>query len=362
MLGYVVRPVEHDDLSALYALSTLAGPGFTSLQPELKFLDKLISKSVASFKSPSPDRSHLFFLVMEELDTGGLVGCASVKTNVGTEDFMCADFILSGENGQIKYADEDYSALNLERTLQGYSEVGSLYLHPSHRASGAGRFLARARYYLMASSSEVFCQPIVAQLRGWCDEKGKSPFFDAVWAERLAMSYEQSDKLLARDGAGNILRQFQGLRIELASLPHEARSKVGVPHPTAAGALKLLNQEGFNVSTLVDLADGGPIVVADPLKIRSTQQAQSVFLMPRPVLGSPELGMVARRDLRNFRTFIGELEADKSQSINCPEHAFDTLRADPRSKFLFSSNASIAGRPETLEPIASYQTMVPTNA
>ena len=97
---YRIRAVREADLDGFFALSELTGTGFTSLQPDREFLARMIAKSVQSFQTPDPDKSQSFLLVMEEAQSGELVGCASVKTGVGGENFKCADFELIGSDGR----------------------------------------------------------------------------------------------------------------------------------------------------------------------------------------------------------------------------------------------------------------------
>ena len=328
--GYIIRPVSSGDLDGLFALCLQAGPGFTSLQAEETYLRALIACGEASFGSPEGSAKGTYFLVMEHCETGDLVGCASVKTGVGSDAFMCADFEMNGPS-------ERPDALTLQRTLQGFTEVGSLFLHPAHRASGAGRYLARARYMLMATRPDLFDQPIVSQLRGWCDEAECSPFYDAIWSPRLDQTYEESDARLARDGAGFILSEFDGLHVPLDTLDEKALHAIGRPHDTAAGALRLLVQEGFRPSSLIDMSDGGPIVMSTIGELNSARTARQVSLLD----GHPEPGaqmtLITASSLQDFRAYVGCVSIDAQDRVTCHASAISQLNAGQDTRFLISA-------------------------
>lgn len=328
--GYIIRPVNAGDLKGLFALCLQAGPGFTSLQAEKTYLRALIACSEASFGARDGGAKGTYFLVMEHCQTGDVVGCASVKTGVGSDTFMCADFEMNGPS-------QRPDALTLRRTLQGFTEVGSLFLHPAHRASGAGRYLARARYMLMATRPDLFDKPIVSQLRGWCDEAECSPFYDAIWSPRLGQTYEESDARLARDGAGFILAEFDGLNVPLAALDKKALHAIGRPHDTAAGALRLLAQEGFHPSPLIDMSDGGPIVVSTLAQLHSARTARPVFLMDGAPEPSPHMTLIASSSLQDFRAYVGCVSIDAQDRVICPGSALSQLRASEETRFLIST-------------------------
>lgn len=326
--GYAIRPVRAADLDGVFDLSLLAGTGLTSLQPDVMFLEELIAKSEASFRWPEQGKSQCFVLVMETFDTNEIVGCASIKTCVGTDDFMCADFATTGSPSAPS------RDLVLERTLEGFTEVGSLYLRADHRASGAGRFLARARYILMSNQKQLFSQPIVAQLRGHSDEAGNSAFYDEIWSNRLRMTYQQSDARLAREGAAFILDAYEGLGIDPRSLSIASAEAIGRPHPTAAGALKLLEEEGFRRANLIDLADGGPIMVGQLASLICLQAARPVSLSKRNSTPSGGPGMLSNCAFSGFRACVGAFQ-EADASITCSAFVEDFLES-PGQPILFS--------------------------
>jgi arginine N-succinyltransferase len=317
--GYFIRPARNSDLADMHEISKLAGPGFTSLQPDLDYLSALIAKSEQSFRYPDADTSQTFLLVLETAEGGQIVGCASIKTGVGSDEFMCADFVADGPVSK-------RTTLTLRRTLQDYTEVGSLFLHPDHRASGAGRYLARARYMLMATRPDLFGQPIVSQLRGHCNATGHSPFYDAIWLPRLGLTYQDTDVLLANEGAGFLIDRFEGLEVPLAALDVAARATVGQPHETARGALRLLCQEGFRISSLIDLSDGGPITLAQLNNLTSPKHAETVTVTPGQPGAAGALALMTSSTFDDFCGYVGQLNPIDGHVI-CPGSVTERLYA-----------------------------------
>ncbi|MGE6696388.1 arginine N-succinyltransferase [Hyphomonas sp. NPDC076900] len=315
---YGIRPVCASDMDGVLALSMRAGAGLTSLQPDARFIEALIGKSEASFAQPAHSESQVFLLIMESFETGDLVGCASVKTRVSTDDFLCADFEWHGDRPG------GPANLVLKRTLAGYTEVGSLFLRADHRASGAGRFLARARYMLMGARKHLFDRPIVAQLRGWSDAEGRAPFYENVWRNRLSIPYQQCDARLARDGAKFILDAYEGLEIDIRTLSVEAAAAIGRTHPTASGALSLLEQEGFRCANLVDLADGGPLLIATIGALPCWQTARPVALAVSKPAPTASLAMLTNASFDGFRACVGAF-TERHGSVACPGYVADFL-------------------------------------
>lgn len=336
--GYIIRPVAAGDLEGLFALCLRAGPGFTSLQADKPYLRALIAASEASFASPAPGGRGTYFLVMESCMTGEIVGCTSVKTGVGSDAFLCADFQMLGASGRSLNPGEAVSDLVLRRTLQGYSEVGSLYLHPAHRASGAGRFLARARYMLMATRPDIFDQPIVSQLRGWSDVHERSPFYDSIWLQRLGQTYGQTDSRLAREGAEFILSDFEGLEVAINRLDEDAVRAIGRPHDTAAGAFRLLQQEGFRPSSLIDMSDGGPLVEAALGDLASIRTAHSVIMVDGVPQPSAPMSLLSSASLENYWAYVGSVSNDARNCASVQKRDLMLLSARGAGPALFSSN------------------------
>ena len=80
MSSYVVRAAGPKDLEGFKQLRHAAGAGFTSLMLDDKALAEKLALSEQSFaadvSAPGPER---YFLALEHMASGQVVGCAGVK-------------------------------------------------------------------------------------------------------------------------------------------------------------------------------------------------------------------------------------------------------------------------------------------
>ena len=154
------------DLAALLDLVALTGPGFTSLPVCRRRLGERLALSEASFARQVAPRDAWYTLVLDAGD-GAVAGVAGVRVTVGQHR----------PHPSFRVTDR---TLTLVYECDGWSEVGSLFLHPARRGGGAGTLLARARYMLIATAPELFAPTVMAELRGFFTPDGSSPFYEGI--------------------------------------------------------------------------------------------------------------------------------------------------------------------------------------
>lgn len=257
----VIRPAGERDLDALVDLVGHAGPGLTSLPACRSTLGERLALSAASFAGRMPRTEAWYTLAMEEVATGALAGVASVRAAVGTRrphhSFRVATLAQHSPAARVRF---DHQALMLVNECDGWSEVGSLFVHPAHRGGGTGALLARARYMLIAARPDLFADTVMAELRGWFDADARNPFWEGVSRHFFRMDFEQADRLVA-SGDGQFLNDLlprHPVYVELVDAA--ARAAIGRVHRDGEAALAMLRREGFVWSKLIDVFDGGPTV------------------------------------------------------------------------------------------------------
>jgi arginine N-succinyltransferase len=241
--------------------------------------------------------------VLEELDTGAILGTAAVYPDVGhpfgffsyrrAREVRHATSIESRASLELLYPCNDYT---------GATEVGTLAVLPSLRGTGAGRLLAQSRYLLIASFPELFGEIIMAEMRGWQDAPGQSPFWTAVGRTFFGMEFEYADLLSATRGSEFIADLLPRQPIYVDLLPREAREAIGRPHMSSAPALALLRQEGFRHERLVDIFDAGPQVHAHRSDIRTIAASRPAEVASIPARNTINV-LAARRRLEDFCVF-----------------------------------------------------------
>ena len=271
---FILRPARLSDLEQLVSLVSRLTDSITSIPQDRDFLEKRIHKSIRSFYPnvyQPGDEQYLF--VLEGPD--GIVGTSAIIARVGgyqpfytyqitQEAFTSADLKL----------EKSHPTLSLRASHDGPTEIGSLYLRPDCRHSGLGRFLSLARFLFIARFPERFRSHTVAELRGYLDESGKSPFWEQVAKPFFEQEFSEADFL---SGLGNksFIRDLMPrhpLYTEL--IPPEARAVIGKVHKDTVPAKSLLEREGFLTIDEVDIFDAGPILQARTKKIRSVAEAR----------------------------------------------------------------------------------------
>ena len=263
----VVRPAGPADIDALMELAFLSGRGFTSL-PE----DRL---SEASFAGQADARDAWYVLMLENVETGRIEGVAGVKGGVGVKrPHFSFRVVTLAQYSSATATRFDHKALVLVNECNDCSEVGSLFLRPGKRQSGAGALLARSRYLLIGADRSRFCETIMAELRGWFDESDISPFWEGIASKFFRLPFEEADRMITSTDGQFILDLAPRHPIYMELVGDAAREAIGAVHRHGVPALKMLDQEGFQQSGLVDIFDGGPTMTCQRDRIRTISEAR----------------------------------------------------------------------------------------
>jgi arginine N-succinyltransferase len=305
-MSFVVRAATKSDLQAIYEMAKLTGGGFTNLPPDKPALAAKLERSAAAFaREGGPPADELFVLVLEDSASGEVRGTAQLVTKVGQSHPFNSYRMVTEENESPELGRTVRAQLLVPVTdLAGSSEVGGLFLHPAERAAGLGLLLARSRYLFIAMHRARFAERILAELRGIIDERGGSPFWDAVGGQFFGMGFQQADHFNAMHGSALIAGLMPRHPLYVAMLPASARSAIALPHPSGRAAMRMLEAEGFAHEGYVDLFDGGPTMTARTDELRSVRDARALPLDDEATEGEPAL--LARGTLAEFRCCYGE--------------------------------------------------------
>jgi arginine N-succinyltransferase len=271
----VVRPAGEGDFEALMELAILSGRGFTSLPEDETTLKQRLATSAASFSGELAPLEAWYSLMLEEHETGQVLGVAGVKAAVGLKrPFFSFRVVTMTQFSSAIRTRFDHSALVLVNECSGWSEVGSLFLRPERRGGGAGSLLSRARYLLMAAAPERFNDMVLSELRGWFDEDGTCPFWETVGCRFFRLPFDQADLMSASTDGQFILDLAPRHPIYLEVLPKPVQDAVGRVHREGEPARAMLEQEGFRPQNLVDIFDAGPTMAARRDDIRTIRTSR----------------------------------------------------------------------------------------
>jgi arginine N-succinyltransferase len=110
--------------------------------------------------------------------------------------------------------------------------------------------------------------------------------------------------------------------VYIAMLDDDARSVIGVPHPTGRAAMRMLENEGFRHDGYVDIFDGGPTMVAHTDMVTSVKNSASAKVTGLD-LTEGERAILATGHLGTFRACFGARVLDGDGGI-----AIDSASAD----------------------------------
>lgn len=299
MTSAIVRPAGKHDLDKLEAMIAHVDPGMLTMPSTREAMAARIDRSLTAFERGSlPPQNECYFLVMEE--DGEILGTASIFTNLGVERpfysyRISRDAKVSPELG-VKV---ELDLLFLVNDYHGDSELGTLFIRRHARGGGRGRLLSFARLMLIAADPVRFGSKAMAEIRGFTDPDGRSPFWDAVGSKFFRMEYRMADALSARDHRfiADLMPRYP---IYVSLLPDEARNVIARPHPDAEPALAMLKAQGFRYNDVVDIFDAGPTVEAfiDHVDtVRESVRMPAAEFLKGPV---PARGLVANPELARF--------------------------------------------------------------
>lgn len=297
----MVRSARSADHSSFTALAASAGTGFTSLAVSADALAEKLAKSEQAFAGQINDRSDAAYqLMLEDTETGKVLGTAAVKAAVGIKkpyfDFKIMTFAQASREASRRF---DMEAMMLVNDFAGCTEVGSLFVSDAARGRGAGRLMAQSRYLLIGADRSRFGSRVVAELRGVVDEKGESVFFNHVTRPFFRMTFDEADRMSASTDNQFILDLMPTHPIYLDHLPAGVREVMGKTHAQGVNARKLLEWEGYEYHRYVDIFDGGPLMDCPVERIRTLSESRVMTV--GEARGEPVEAMISTDRLDDFR-------------------------------------------------------------
>ena len=327
-MSFIIRAARPDDVQPMYEMAKSTGGGFTNLPPDRKALAAKLERSAEAFARTNDEViDDLFVFVLENTDTGEVRGTCQIFAAVG-QKWPFYSYRIGALTQHSEELARTFRAdiLNLSTDLEGTTEVGGLFLHPSERSGGQGMLIARSRYLFIRNHRARFHDKTLAELRGVIDEAGGSPFWDGVAGRFFGMSFQDADEFNGKHGNQFIADLMPKHPVYIAMLPENARAVIGIPHPSGRAAMRMLEEEGFAWEKYVDIFDGGPTMTVRTDQIRSVREAvDSRISGIDERLGDHQDGkkrLIAVGSLANFRTSYGWTEPDPDG---------DGIRIDPAS-------------------------------
>ena len=314
----VVRPSHPSDIDGLYALASSAAGGLTTLPKDRDMLAGYLDDSQRAFeRNITKPRGERYLLVMEDVLSGALVGCAGIKGRVGGfEPHYTYELSSEVKSCTSLGVHKTIQTLHLTETHKGPSEIGTLFVERNRRGHGGGRLMSLSRFLFMGGAPHRFAPTVIAEMRGVSDDEGLSPFWENIGRHFFDLNFAEADLLSAADKqfiADLMPRQ----PIYVPMLSAEAQAVVAAVHQETEPALKLLMNEGFRFANAVDIFDAGPIYVTETNQVRTIKEMKRVTLGKVGEIETDERVLIST-EASDFRATMGQVEliSDSEVKLN----------------------------------------------
>ncbi|MBM7071533.1 arginine N-succinyltransferase [Shewanella sp. 202IG2-18] len=299
----IIRPIRHSDLAALLRIAEESGHGFTSLPVNEDLLRNKIARAEASFiKDIDKPHDEGYLMVLEDTDTGEVVGTCGLEAAVGL-----IDAFYHYRVGTEVYHSEQIDVHNSVQTLTlchdytGAAELCTLFLRDSYRKDNNGRMLSRSRFLFLAQHAHRFGDKVIAEMRGVSDEAGNSPFYGWLQENFLGIDFVKADYLSGLGQKAFMAEMMPRNPVYTCLLPKEAQEVIGVVHDKTRPALKLLEAEGLQYRGYVDIFDGGPTVECELENIRSVKESRLLTIRVGHTPASESKFIISNTKLADYR-------------------------------------------------------------
>ena len=308
----VVRAIQANDLDALYDMALQVGSGMTTLKPDMKMLGDRLAIAVASFAETIPPEQRDYMFVMEDTVKGRLAGVCAIKGSVGLDEpfynYRIGTLVHSSRELNVFTRME---TLYLSNDLTGSTELCSLFLNPDYRTGNNGKLLSKCRFLFIAQFPQLFTEKLIAEMRGYQESSGRSPFYEGLGRHFFKMEFDHVDQLTAQGKKSFIAELMPRQPLYVAYLPQDAQDVVGKVHTSTAPARRLLEQEGMHFEGYVDIFDAGPVLQGRVSELRAVRDsALSVVDIDSDMTHAcaPQLEplLVSNTTLKDFRMILSE--------------------------------------------------------
>ncbi|MBE2172460.1 arginine N-succinyltransferase [Acinetobacter oleivorans] len=304
----IIRYIEPKDVNDLYLLAQKAGFGLTSLQPNMEKLAARIERACKTVAGELPKADQVYLFVLEDTELNKVVGVCGIEVALGLKEPWYNFHV-----GTQVHASEPLSVYNALPTLYlsndhtNCSELCTLFLDPDYRLNKNGKFLSKVRFLFLSAFRQYFEETIVAEMRGYSDANGQSPFWNAVGHKFFNIEFTKADYLSGVGQKAFIAELMPRHPLYVDMLPDDAKAAIGIVHPNTRPAYNLLLEEGLRYKGYVDIFDGGATLQADIENLRAIKESQSVAVkieQPEHIALSDEAYIVANDDYENYRAIL----------------------------------------------------------
>ena len=327
-MNFIVRPACSEDLSHLEGLARQ----FTllNLPPNKKIISEKIELSEASFAGKESQENSKYLFVVEDQESGWVVGCSQINTQHGSAKNPTYSFQISKKEMFSKDLGVGFihQVLKLKITTDGPTELGGLVVSRAYRSrpEKVGKLISLSRFVFIGMQPDRFKENLHSEMAPPLTDDGRSEFWEALGRRFTGMPYPEADKLSLQNKEF-IESLFPKEEIYLALLDPGARLVLGRVSEQTAGALHLLKKIGFKEKNEVDPFDGGPHLGCKKSDVSLIQSGQTLKLKRREGTNNnfDRFGYIGFGENMDVRIFQSQFMVE-NEHIILPKLIIDKLK------------------------------------
>ena len=277
---FVIRQALPDDVATLLKLARMVH--FINLPADPDIIAAKVARSARSFAGERvDDLDRQFMFVLEDTETGGVVGTSSLICRMGSPS--APQVFLQVRRREHFSRDLNTGAVHTTIQVQtdgsGPSELGGLILAPGYRGhrEKLGSLLSLVRFHFVGLHRAAFQPRIIAELMGPLTPDSNTLFWEFFGRRFINLSYSEADAF-CQHSKEFMLSLLPKEEIYLSTLPAEARNLVGKVGADTRPAKAMLEKQGFAYHDRCDPFDGGPYLEAQVDEIPLVRATRSFAL------------------------------------------------------------------------------------
>lgn len=322
----VVRPAERDDLAGIARLASAQEVRVSTLPRAEERLAQKIDHSRRSLTREPDTRGrerYLFVLVDsedgEDGEDGKIRGVAGIDACAGNgQPFYNyrRDALIhaSHELGVSRPVDVLYPS----HGLTGHTLLCSFMIDHALRETDAFELLSRARLLFIARHRFAFANHMVVEIQGVQTGAGEVPFWDSLGRHFFNMDFATADQYSSELSKTFIAELMPPNPIYVTLLSEAAQEALAQPHALARKTSELLQREGFQAGSFIDIFDGGPVLEARTDTLKTIVSSHYKQVRVSDVDGGEhylERYLVAAGEAEGFRCVLAPLSEGLDEQV-----------------------------------------------
>ncbi len=310
----IVRHAEHRDIDDIYILAVKSGVGMTSLPSNKEILAARIARTRNTLDGQLPRGEQGYLFVLEDTELNRVVGMSGLEVAVGLNEPFYNFHV--GRQVHASQALKVYKTLNtlfLSNDHTGCSELCTLFLDPDFREHQNGKLLSKVRFLFISAFQSYFEKKLIAEMRGFSDENGRSAFWDALGHHFFNMDFATADYLSGIGQKVFIAELMPRFPVYIDLLPVSAQKVIAQVHPQTKPAFHVLELEGLQYEGYVDIFDAGPTLEAEIKNLRAVKDSSlRQIKIVENVEAHATSYLVANDQYNDYRAILANTRLDQS--------------------------------------------------